>query len=333
MIPRSVERVLLGFFLSFVGVFLAGATYQAFAARRDRRQHSPPGQLVDVEGHALHLHLAGMAHEGPTVILESGLAFPSVQWCWVHPEVARFASVVAYDRAGTGWSEPGPKPRDARRIVAELRAALQAAKVSGPYVVVGHSFGGLLARAFADLYPEDVVGVVLVDATHPDELERSRRQREAMPTLERTMKTAPLLARLGILRLVLPRAGWVRSLPPARAAEMVALLATPDAWTEATAEIAAWREYSNRQVRRAPSLGTVPLAVLTGSDTVALDPVHGELQTELANLSPNSVHRVVDGADHESIVLDRENAMIITDAIRRVLEATCNEYPLSTGWP
>jgi len=298
-----------------------GATYQAIAMARDRRKYPPPGWMVDVGGHKLHLHVTGEDRGTPTVVLEGGLGFPSVEWAWVQPEVAHFARVVAYDRAGVAWSEPGPKPRDGHRIAEDPHAALHTAGHEGSYVLVGHSFGGLFVRAFADLYPEEVTGMVLVDSSHPDQLDRSPLQRQAQPRLEVTIKVAPFFARLGVIRLYALRAKWIRELPPQQAAEMRAFMALPDFWVGVGAEAAAWEESTSPQVRRARSLGDMPLAVLTASGTMAFDPVHGELQAELAALSSNGTHRVVEGADHGSIVMSPEYARVVADYVCRVLEA------------
>ena len=316
-----LRRMLLALVIVSTVLAVIGATYQAIAMARDRRKYPPPGWMVDVGGHKLHLHVTGEDRGTPTVVLEGGLGFPSVEWAWVQPEVAHFARVVAYDRAGVAWSEPGPKPRDGHRIAEDLHAALHTAGLEGSYVLVGHSFGGLFVRAFADLYPEEVTGMVLVDSSHPDQLDRSPLQRQAQPRLEVTIKVAPFFARLGVIRLYALRAKWIRELPPQQAAEMRAFMALPDFWVGVGAEAAAWEESTSPQVRRARSLGDMPLAVLTASGTMAFDPVHGELQAELAALSSNGTHRVVEGADHGSIVMSPEYARVVADYVCRVLEA------------
>jgi pimeloyl-ACP methyl ester carboxylesterase len=285
--------------------------------------------MVDGGGHRLHLHVTDHDLGTATVVLEGGLGFPSVEWAWVRPKVAHFARVVAYDRAGVAWSEPGPKPRDGHRIAEELHAALHAAGIEGSYVLVGHSFGGLFVRAFAELYPEEVTGMILVDSSHPDQLQRSPLQRRAQPRLESMIKVAPLLARLGVIRLYALRAKWIRELPPQQAAEMRAFVASPDFWVGVGAETAAWDESTSPQVRRARKLGDMPLAVLTASGTMAFDPVHRELQVELAELSSNGTHRVVDGADHGSIVMSPKYARVVADHVCRVLEAARTGQPLA----
>jgi pimeloyl-ACP methyl ester carboxylesterase len=131
------------------------------------RRPPPPGRLVDVGGHRLHLHCTGSG--GPTVVLDAALGGSSVSWSLVQPAVAAFTGVCSYDRAGFGWSEPGPMPRTAGRIADELHVLLHRAGVEPPYVLVGHSFGGLVMRIFANRYREDTRALLLVDPAHPED--------------------------------------------------------------------------------------------------------------------------------------------------------------------
>jgi pimeloyl-ACP methyl ester carboxylesterase len=125
---------------------------------------------VDVDGHQLRLLIAG--HGGPAVVFEAGgfaaAGGPLESWERVQPAVSRFTSTVSYDRAGIGRSPPGPKPRDARQVARELHTALGNAHVPPPYVLVGHSFGGPLNRVFADMYPDEIAGMVLLDPTQEE---------------------------------------------------------------------------------------------------------------------------------------------------------------------
>jgi pimeloyl-ACP methyl ester carboxylesterase len=125
----------------------------------------PPGRLIDVGGWRLHLNCTGGAQGSqPTVILEAGSGDFSVEWSLVQPEVAKFARVCSYDRAGDGWSELGPHPRTFHQLVYELHTLLERANVKAPFVLVGHSYGGFLVRLYSSTYPADVTGMVLVEA-------------------------------------------------------------------------------------------------------------------------------------------------------------------------
>ena len=130
-------------------------------------------QFVDVGGRRLHFICSGASGEGgPTVVLEAGFGNSSSTWDRVQPDVAKFARVCSYDRAGLGASDPAPAQRTVVSLTEDLHAFLVNAKVRGPYVLVGHSLGGLLARVYASYYPKDVVAMVLVDSTHEDEADR-----------------------------------------------------------------------------------------------------------------------------------------------------------------
>ena len=141
-----------------------GATYEAIMAAGDDKRYPPPGQLVDVGGYRLHLHCIGQG--SPTVVLDAGLGAFSLDWGAVQPQIATSTRVCAYDRAGLGWSEPGPTPRSPQQFADELHALLTNAGVEGPYVLVAHSISGKTARLFASQHPNEVAGMVLVDARH-----------------------------------------------------------------------------------------------------------------------------------------------------------------------
>jgi hypothetical protein len=144
-LPR-LSAVLVGSVSCLALPSALGALIQAVAAYRDRQAFPPTGRLVDVGGYQLHLQVMGEQHTGPTVILDAGLISFSTNWYWVQTQLAESVRVVAYDRAGLGWSEAGPPPRDAHQNAAELHAALHKAGIRGAYILAGHSYGGLVAR-------------------------------------------------------------------------------------------------------------------------------------------------------------------------------------------
>ena len=141
---RWTKRMLIGFASLVVIAAIAGATYQWVATRRDLARTPAPGRLVDIGGHRLHIWCSGSGT--PSVILETGLGGSSADWGFVQPEVAGFTKVCSYDRAGMGYSDPGPSPRTTRRITRELAQLLDRTGVTGPVVLVGASIGGLAVR-------------------------------------------------------------------------------------------------------------------------------------------------------------------------------------------
>ena len=150
-----------------VAVFLLLMSLPAVGQQKDKKPtYSPPGKLVDLGGYRLHLNCTGKS--GTTIVLISGAGDFSFDWGLVQSSVSRFARVCSYDRAGLAWSDPGPTPRTMRQDAYELHTLLKAARIKAPYVLVGHSIGGLIARVYAGQYPNEVVGMVLVDSTHED---------------------------------------------------------------------------------------------------------------------------------------------------------------------
>jgi pimeloyl-ACP methyl ester carboxylesterase len=193
---------------------LACATATAHAqAATDAPPYPAPGQLVDVGGWRLHLNCTGEARAGqPTVILEAGLGDFSVEWSLVQPGVARFARVCSYDRAGDGWSELGPHPRTLRQIVYELHTLMERAGERGPFVLVGHSYGGWLVRVYQATYPNDVVGMVLVEAGAIDPWRMTADGKLVRSSELASARPVPAVQTSGPLR--------VSDIPPAALAQM-----------------------------------------------------------------------------------------------------------------
>jgi pimeloyl-ACP methyl ester carboxylesterase len=296
----------------------AAAVQQALTVR-DRLRYPPPGLLVHVDGRQIHLQVLGAESGGPTVVLEAGMGSFSPNWYWVQQELAPTVRSVAYDRAGLGWSRRSRRPRDAQTIAVELRDALREAGIEPPYVLAGHSFGGLPVRAFADLYPEMTAGLILVDASHPDQWVRWPTPYAAR-ILEVSQRVLGWLGWFGLLRALHLARGIAAGLPARQAAELRAGAALPGfAGTEA-AQIRSW-SVSREQLNAAAPLGDLPLAVLAVSE----QPVGGELltalQRELAELTEDASFEIVQGASHESVISNSEHARVVATTIEAVVQA------------
>jgi pimeloyl-ACP methyl ester carboxylesterase len=187
-----------------IALILTGLLYQAVGVRRDRRRFPPPGELVDVGG--LRLHLRAMGQGSPVVVLESGLAASCISWTPVQQRVATVTRVVSYDRAGLAWSDGARLPRTSGQIARELHTVLARAGLAPPYVLVGHSFGGLVLRSYYRRYPEQVAGFVFVDAAFPHEwLNMPRQRRLLLRGGVLFSRIGGLLAHLGVVRALLDR--------------------------------------------------------------------------------------------------------------------------------
>jgi pimeloyl-ACP methyl ester carboxylesterase len=301
-----------------VTLIILGVAYQTIATEIDNRNFSPRGQLYTVNGHQMHLYCAG--ESSPTIILDAGAV---ALWAWIQPTVAQSTRVCAYDRAGYGWSEPGAEPRDAQHIAAELHALLNAAGIEPPYVMAGHSFGGVYVRVYNAQYPGEVEGMVLVDATHPDTWER---QGQSIETLQAMADVSAVLSRVGLMRLY--AAGQRFDLPEPDSAALKANMASSQYWDSQRADTAAMLA-SLEQGRTTGNLGDLPLAVLT-----AVDYPEGQgrdteraLQLELAALSSNSLYQEIAGARHITLLTDEQHAQQVSNAILDVLVAAQTGEP------
>ena len=166
-----MKKLLIVLLVLTVAAIVAGAVYESKMEVKDAQAWTAPGRLVDIAGRKLHVNCAGQGG-APTVVFESSGLSSSTEWDKLLPEVGRTHHACAYDRAGMGWSDPVSGVRSASDFVEELRAVLASVGEKPPYVLVGHSAGGVLARAFQSAHPEEVAGLVLVDTATASVLDR-----------------------------------------------------------------------------------------------------------------------------------------------------------------
>jgi pimeloyl-ACP methyl ester carboxylesterase len=325
---RWTKRVLLGMVGLVLVLLLAGVVFQFVMTRIDARRYPAPGEMVDVGGYDLHLYCTGEAGGAPSVVMDSGLGGTVLDWQLVQPEVAKFARVCTYDRAGMGWSDPGDQPRTSQQIVKELHALLgNAGVVEGPYVLVGHSFGGTNMQVYASHYPDEVAGMVLVDSALED---------EKAVTLTQSLQPSPVLlkiyATIGLTRLPYTLGGEPPGLTSPELEDEQAAISSHRKHVFAVADETSSLQESFNENRADPmSLGNKPLMVLsagfvqlTGTglsqeQVNLIDELHSDSQAALTRRSENAKQIIAEDSGH---YIQVERPALVIDAVRHVVEAT-----------
>jgi pimeloyl-ACP methyl ester carboxylesterase len=311
------RRIVLALLVILLILATAGFLYENISEARDRRFNAMGGKLVDLGGRKMHLNCSG--ESSPTVILDSGLGDSSLSWHKVQPEIAKFTRVCSYDRAGLGYSDPSSRPRTSRVIAEELHDLLQAAGVAPPYVIVGHSMGGFDVRLYASMYPQEVVGMVLVDASHPDQENRFPAELKNMEgSWQREAQFIAYTMPFGIPRVL----GLCDEGAIDRAADCNGHTAK-----ERMAEIKAFPESATQTAATGP-FGDLPLAVLSHDPdkpsndlppdlAKSVNKLWKAMQEDLARLSTRSTQTVAKNSGHY-IQIDRPDVVI--DAVRNVVD-------------
>jgi pimeloyl-ACP methyl ester carboxylesterase len=310
-------------------ILLAGFVFQSIATANDQRQYPPPGQLIDVEGYHLHVDVQGEDRGLPTVILDAASGSMSSEWGWVQSELAKVTRVAAFDRPGQGYSEAPPAPLTIEAYAQDVRELLDSVGISERYVLVAHSMGSLTSRAFAKLYPEGLVGIILIDPRDRDIITFSREIYEdaniesAEPSfIEQVMM--PLAARLGIFRLINPYSAYIDQLPPEAAGRARALSASTHQWDGYIPD-AMLGERAAALLAEGEQLAEIPVIVLSAGSADEAFPEGARerftaLHEEMARaLSALGTHQVVEGANHYTIVTQLDYAQTVIDAVQTLL--------------
>ena len=307
--------------LTVLALASIGGGYETVRESIDATAYPPPGQLIDVGGHRLHLNCTGSG--SPTVILEPGLGEVSSAMGWIAPVVARDTRVCVYDRAGRGWSDPADGPQDAVQTITDLHTLLDHAHIPGPYVLAGHSFGGLYILTFAATYPDQVAGMVLLDSTAPAPGPVPPAKAGSYDLVGRISALLPAVAHLGAAHLI---GDSYDSLPPRSRDEARATVSTAHSVKSFINEFFEGST-ATHQAASLVDFGSKPLIVVTagrGHDASWL-----AAQDKLATLSTNSRHQIVADATHVSLVLDQTDAAAASQAIRDVVAAVRTSRPLA----
>jgi pimeloyl-ACP methyl ester carboxylesterase len=336
--------------LSATVVALAGygASTQYFNAKYDAEHYLPIGQMVDIGGYSLHMvdsatcDLMNLYNEDLTaahaskftVVMDAGFACNCLDWSLVQPEIARFCRVITYDRAGYAWSDASPLERTSKNIVQELHAMLQAAQIKGPYILVGHSFGGCNMQMYAMQYPDEVAGLVLVDSVHEDQVDVLR------PPATQYFQLLTGAVYLGAFRFMahIPVVCDLMKEHIAKLPDHIQEIYYSQSMTNKHADTLRAEAYfapeDCKQLKEcAPTLADIPLIVVSAGKPFISDdkaehfytpdqikhvneqwPV---LQANLAKKSARSVHIIAHESGHR-IPIDQPE--IIVDAVRQMIE-------------
>lgn len=324
-LKRNLIRVSIIIFV----LAITGIIYQTAATESDQRKYPPPGVLVNVDGYKMHIYCMGAG--SPTIILDHVGGGSSVDWALIQPKLAEHTRVCAYDRAGYGWSDYNPTPRTLEQQVNELHGLLAGANEQGPYILVGHSYGARVDRVYAAKYPDEVTGMVLMDAgVLYDDRRYPAETLSEFESENKMIRTAHWLAPFGLVRLLQPIMGN----PAFDLPEEVQLASTSFAGTSRY-----WQSLNDQtnvlstvfvEERQVTSLGDIPLLVLVSTEPEdATHKIWRQANIEMAGLSSHGSYRVVDGATHMSLAYRQNDAQVCTDGILDVLDAVQNDKPLN----
>jgi pimeloyl-ACP methyl ester carboxylesterase len=310
-----------------------------------------PGKLVDLGGHKLHVYCTGRG--APTVIVENGLGDFSFDWVLVQSRVSRFTRICTYDRGGYAWSDPGPKPRTFGQLNLELHDALARLGEHGPFILVGHSFGGPVVRNFAKLYPADTAGMVLVDAAHEGlrvgigggktiRLGNGAKGRDIpQPREEMSASDKPMLRAEDLPEELKTLNPAYRVLPPNEQMMHFWAQRLPGVYDAENSETQWSDEYFAKWLAtpQAGVLGAIPVIVLSQADggyrdgdtdipAAQLEKERKEGQAKLVLLSSNSKQVIV----HTGHNVNLEAPGDVSNAVREVVNAVRHRGTLASGW-
>ena len=324
---RWIGRTLLVVLILFLGVIIYLLVRESVTRNRYRAQYPPPGTMVSVGTHDIHLNCVGRG--SPTVVFESDLdQYGSLSWVPVQEKIGELTRACSYDRAGILWSEPGPLPRDGETIARELHTVLDIAGEEGPYILVGHAFGGAYVRIFAGEYPDDVSGMVLLESSHPEMLTRFADYGLVPEIPDRSIR--PLILLMSHLGSPGRYKGNEYNLPPDIYDPVQAYLPESSmAWFDETVESSNTLAESGQYMH----LGDWPLIVLATSGPspslgdlgLKLDDLSIELQRELLLLSENSEFRSYEIGHYPQL----QRPEVVIQAIRDVLARCAKTAPSS----
>ena len=298
---------------------------------------APPGKMINVGGHSLHINCTGIKSERPTIIIETGLGNSAMEYYWIQSALEKSDRVCSYDRAGMGWSERGDFDADSVNIATQLHMLLNKSDIKRPFMFAGHSAAGLHMRVYANKYPDEVAGMVFIDAVHPDQYEEQRPyiqqySKQATKDFERMLSIMEVVTNLGLVRIYNLFSTPFKDGFPEHISEKIHYYNDKGTILAGfRGEISA-KAVSSEQASKAENLGSIPLTIITtpldkvqgrnGSPPVELDyiitKIHEKIQHKNLLSSTNSKMVIIEGADHMSLIFKKEHALQVVNHIKEM---------------
>ncbi len=323
-LPPIIERVkkivlIVGY--SLLAVIIVGYLYQTISTEQDRSKVEMPGKLIKANDYSLHLKCTGSG--SPTIILEAAAGELSSSWGWIQPELTKETRVCSYDRQGRGWSTGQNVEGNLEAVAKDLHTALTGAQLNDKYILVGHSLGGIYIRKYQELYPDEVIGLVLVDSSHPYQITNYPEYGIQAKNTANNFTLYSYLARIGIMRAFISLGGSVAfsSLPERELNEYKYFWVSPEYFSSVANENNQ-SETILKQSQELSSLGGIPLRVIS-SDQANED--WNVLQGDLLNLSSESTRITVPESTHMSLLFNKDHAHRTSEVILALLESIRNE--------
>jgi pimeloyl-ACP methyl ester carboxylesterase len=292
-------------------ILFAGFIFETISTLRDKQRYKiPSGKLISVGEHNLHIIIMGEREAGkPAIVMDAGVGNNSLDWQIVQAKLAEFSQTISYDRAGYGWSENSQSTRTTERIVEELHTLLHNADIEPTYLLLGHSFGGIHIRVFAEKYPEETAGIVLIDSSHPEMIAKANIEPEL-----RRLKNVQRFQRIGIVRLMLKRSLYQTNHLSEEAKQQYLafnLMSSGNTLREAEPLFRDGVELSDSV--------TVPLTIISRAkdEEISGEKKWSEYQHKLAELSPEAKHIHAETSNHWIALIEPDT---VVNAIREMYE-------------
>lgn len=311
---KMIKKILVSLLLLPIVILLSGLTYQAIGSFLDLANAKPPGELIDVDGHKMHIYCTGTGE--PTVILDAAADGTTAYWGWIQSDLSEKTRVCSYDRPGHGWSQRSTSSQTAGQIAMDLKLLLKEANIEGPYIFVGHSFGTNVGRIYREQNPDDVVGMVFIDPPplHPT-IPIPASFLEGAKGDQWIMENGELMAYFGFFRLKNLFGSPTPTLPSKEDTEYRKFYASPELW-KSLREGSNVSEETFEQVRNIKDMGDVPLLVISaGQPQNEMRREWTEVNKQIATLSTKGEHHIFQDATHGSLVLEETNAKEISDMV------------------